>query len=165
MSRCEIVPGHRRLRRKRTGHQLIAYRGEAGIERNRLRLRARELHPVVLGRIVRGRDHHAAVEPVFPNCKVQRVRRNQADIGNVGAGIGRSARERIEKGDAGWTHVAARDDALGPEQRHEAAPDAVSDVIVDFGRINPANVVGLENSRIYLRLHGLPRFGGTDDDP
>ena len=114
---------------------------------------------------MRGRDHHAAVEAVFADGKVERVGRDQADIGDVGAGIGRSARERIEKGDARWPHVAARDDALGPEQRHEAASDAVCDVVVDFGRINPANVVGLENSRIYSRLHGLPRFGGTDDDP
>ena len=94
---------------------------------------------------------------VLADGEVERVGRNHADVDDVGAGFARAARERFEELLPRGAHVApdGHDRAISPprpaaEQRHEAAPDGVGNVIAEFGRINPANVVGLEYRGVHL---------------
>ncbi len=73
-------------------------------------LRTGELHAVVLGRIMRGRDHHAAVEAELSDREVERVGRNHSDVDDVGAGFGCAAGERFAEFLPRRAHVAADDD-------------------------------------------------------
>ncbi len=154
------------LGREGSLHELLADRRQARIERDRLGLRTRELHPVILRRIVRRRDHHAAVEGELADGEVERVGRNHPDIDDVGARFGRTTGKGVEQLLARRPHVAADHDgdpfwgcrSAGDDERYEAAPDRVGDVIAHFGRINTADVVGLKYSGIDLRLHCPPLF-------
>src|SRR5579875_1551258 len=64
-----VFGGYRTLsccgRRHLAGSDAIAHRRQTMLERKRLRLLAREFHSVVVGWIVRCRNHHAAVKAVF----------------------------------------------------------------------------------------------------
>ena len=55
--------------------------------------------------------------------------------------------------------------ALRTEQRYEAASDGVGDVVAEFGRINAANVVGLENRGIDSAVHSLRFFDRASVTP
>ena len=138
-------------------------RRQSGIQRDRLRLRAREFHAVVRGRIVGCRDHYATVGIVLPDGEVERVRGDQSDIDDVRPGLRGSPREGLEEAPAGGPHIAAHHDgrlgrrASRAQQRHEAPADPVGDVIAHFRRINAPNVVGFENRGVYPVLH-RPQF-------
>jgi hypothetical protein len=145
---------------KRVRRELISNRRQAGIERNRLGLRTRKFHAVILGRVVRSRNHDAAVEIEFADRKVECVGRDHTNVDDVGPRFTRAARKGLAQSVAGWAHVAPHyhTRALRPNQWHEAASNGVGRLLAQLGRINAANVVGLENRGVDLRLHGLPFF-------
>ena len=101
---------------------------------------------------MRSGNHDAPVKRELPDREIECVGRNHSDVDDVGAGFGCAPGERVAETFSGRPHVASDDDAvagdssapLEVEQRYEAAPDCVGDVVVQFGRINSADVVGLE---------------------
>ncbi len=106
---------------------------------------ARELHPVIVGGIVRRRDHDAAGIAVFADGEIQRVGRNEADVGDVGAGLGCAARKRFEQDVTRRAHVAPDGDRRRAEFGYERAADGVRQIGVDFGRIDASYVVAFED--------------------
>ena len=95
---------------------------EPGLQRDRLGVGASELHAVVFGRIVRCRNHHAAVESVFADGEVERVGRDHADVRYVGAGLRRAARKGLEELLARRAHVAPDHDCLAPTSGTKQRP-------------------------------------------
>ena len=127
--------------------QAVAQRAQAGVERDRLRAVAGELHAVVVGRIVRGRDHDTAGESIAAHGEIERVGRDQADVGHVRAALGRTARQRFEESRARRAHVPADDHRVDAELGDEGAPDCVSRRLVEFGREDAAQIIALEDRR------------------
>ncbi len=111
---------------------LIANLCQPGVERDRFGPRTRKLHSVILCRIVRGCDHHAAVEAIFTDGKIERIGRDHPDRGHIGAGLGRTTRKRCKKAFPARPHIATYDDAFATHKRYKAASDGVGHVIVEL---------------------------------
>jgi len=71
------------------GHTLLAGEGQGSL--------ADELHAVVLRRIVRGRDHRAAVEPALGDPEVEHLGRDQPDVEDRRPGGRGTGGERLEQ--------------------------------------------------------------------
>ena len=138
------------------GDDTIAHFAQAGIQRNRLRLFAAKLQAVVLRRVVRRRNHHAAVEAVFADREIERVGRDQADVDDIGAGFHCALGKGRRKRDAGGPHVAPDRDAFSSKHFDEGAPYVADDRFVDLCRIDAAHVVALEDRRIEVDGHRGP---------
>jgi hypothetical protein len=128
-------------------------------------MRASELHAIVLGRIMRSRDHDAAVQLERPHGKIERIGGNHSDVHDVRSGFGRSTSKCAGEFLPRRAHVAADGDGCATlarrrspgEQWDEAASDGICHFIAELGRINPADVVGFENRGIHLDAHS-PSF-------
>ncbi len=147
------------------GEDAIADLAEPGVARECLGAFARHFQAVVFGGIVGCRDHHAAVEAVLADGEVERVGRDEADVGDVGAGFVRPARERLEQGDARRAHVAADDDAAQPELLDERPADGVGRIVAQLVRVDAADVVALEDAGLERGRHRRRRFAGPSGEP
>ena len=76
-----------------------------------LALLAHQLEAVVVGRIVAGGDHEAAVELPVEGGEVHALGAAQADVDHVDAGIGEAADQCLRELLAGEADVAAHRDA------------------------------------------------------
>ena len=119
-----------------------------GVAAQRERLAPHQLDAVVLLRVVRRRDLRAAVVPVARDGEVHHVGAHHAVVDDVGALLARALDERRGHRRRRQAHVARHGDAPGVEVGDEAAADLPRRVLVDFRRIEAADVVGLEDGRV-----------------
>ena len=131
---------------------------EPGVAADGQRAAADDLHPGVLLGVVRGGDHDAAVEPQLADREIDHLRPDHPDVQDVDAGVGGSPDDRRGHGRAGHAHVAPDGDVLRLEQLRVGAADRVGALLVELGRVDPADVVGLEDLGIegharMLRAH------------
>ena len=120
---------------------------DAGVAADRDRLRLAELEAVPFARIVRRRDHHAAVRAEESVGVVGHRSGAEADVDHVRALFRDAAGEAFEQRGGVRTHVASHDDLLRAGEDDECAPDLFCEIGVDLLRVNAADVVGFENSR------------------
>lgn len=106
--------------------------------------RAAQLDAVVLGRVVRGREHGAG-EVQRARGVVQLVRGAQADLGDVHAECRCAAREGAGEAGRGGAHVVADDDRLGAGHPREGRPEELGQRLVPLVRDHPAYVVRLHD--------------------
>ena len=136
---------------------------DAVVARHRPRLVLGELQAVVLGRVVRGGDLHAAGRAQVADREVVHRRRRETDVDHVEAGGGQTLDERRGERRRGGPHVARDDHALAAvgaivlvEDAGEGAADPAGHRFVELARVDPANVVRLEDA-----CHGNPPEVGS----
>ena len=76
-----------------------------------LGLLAHELHAVVVGRIVAGGDHDAAVVATIEGREIHALGAAHADVVYIDAAVGQTAAHRIRETGAAQADIAADDDA------------------------------------------------------
>jgi hypothetical protein len=134
------------------------YGFETRVSSDGKRARAHDLHPRVLLRIVRRGDAHAAVEAELADGVVDHLGADEPEVEDVGAAVGRPFDQRGRHRRRREPHVAADGDPARPEMLDVAPSDPVGAVLVELRRVDPADVVGLENGR---REHA-PDARGSD---
>ena len=133
---------------RRPGGDHVADVVDAGVAAQRERLPPDHLDAVVLLRIVRRGDLRAAVVAVARDGVVEHVGAHHAVVDDVGAlGAGALDERRRHRGRR-QPHVARHRDPLRLQIADEAAADLPRRLFVHFGRIQPADVVGLEDGRV-----------------
>ena len=128
---------------------------EARIRTDRFRRLADELEPVVVGRVMAGRDHDAAVRLEVHDPEIDHLGAAKTDVEHLDAGLFEPPRHGIGKLLARQAHVAPDDDALRVEEFRGRVADAVADVRVELVRNLATDVVGLEAG--YRYRHGFWR--------
>ena len=122
---------------------------EARVLADGTRPRQAELEPVVLGGVVRRREHGAGgVEAA--RGEVHEVGRGQAEVDDVEALRSHAVRERSREPDAGGPHVPTDEHAVGascrPGHEHrERLADGPGDALIELVGGDAADVVGLED--------------------
>ncbi len=94
-----------------------------------------------------GGDHDAAVEAAGERGEVDAFGAAQADVVDVGAGVGEALDQRRAELVAGEADVAADADALGVQEGDEGLADLVGEVFVQFSGDAAADVVGFEGGQ------------------
>jgi len=130
--------------------------GDAAVARQRDRVAAHQLRSRPLRRVVRGGAGEPAVETARSNRVVEDLGGCHADVEHVGAGGCHAACVCLGELRRRGAHVAAERELelanRGPlEFRHnssEGASDALGDGRVDLARVEPANVVSLEDRAV-----------------
>src|SRR5215217_5642599 len=123
----------------------IADLGEARLAADRQRPLADDLHPRVLLGVVRGRDRDPPVEPEVADGEIEHLRPDEADVEDLRAGVHRTALRRRRHRRRREPHVPPDGDPLRGELLDVGSTDSVRPLLVQLGRINPTDVVGLEN--------------------
>src|SRR5665811_2622075 len=118
---------------------------------------AHELHAIVLRRVVRGGDHGAAVEASRGDAEIQHLRGHEAEVDRAGAAGGGAGRERLEQTGGRRARVHARAEPSRAELLRQGAADALSGLLVDLLRVQPAHVVRLEDVVRDRHQPSLPR--------
>src|SRR5215471_18423967 len=121
---------------------------EAGVAADGQRALADDLHARVLLRIVRRGDRDPAVEPELTDREVDHLRPDQPEIEHVRALGDRPACHGLDHGRRRGAHVVADRDPVRLEDLHEGTADRLRTPLVELGRVDPADVVGLEDLRI-----------------
>ena len=109
-----------------------------------LGLLAHEFHAVVIGRIVAGGDHDAAVVAAVEGRKIHALRAAHTDVVDIDATVGQTAAHRIGEFGARQADVAADHDALGIQELCVAARHAVGHIVVQLVGNAPTQVIGFE---------------------
>ena len=107
--------------------------------------RLTSLMPLYSLRVVRGGDLRAAVEPVAHDREVHHVGGAHPVVDDVGALRAGALDERRGNARRRDAHVARHGDPLRVEVGDERAADGAGGVLIDFRRIDTADVVGLED--------------------
>src|SRR5262249_34540201 len=102
-------------------------------------------HARVLLRVVGRGNRDPPVEAELADGEVDHLGSDQTELDDVGAAVRRALDHRLRDRRRGETHVPADRDPPRLELLDVRAPDAVSAVLVDLGRIDAAHVVGLEH--------------------
>ncbi len=121
---------------------------EAGVASDRERAAAHDLHPRVAARVVRRGDADPAVERELADREVDHLRAHEPEVENVGAAVRRALDRRGSHGRRRDAHVATDRDRARLEVLDVRPPDAVGAVLVQLARVQPADVVGLEDTRV-----------------
>ena len=114
---------------------------QSRVARDGARLRAHELHAVVLLRIVTRRDHDAAAEPEVRRCEVDHLRAALPKIHDVAARLGQPLCERITDRGTREPYIMTDRHFLRAKQRGETASDTIGKLLVDLVRIYAAYIV------------------------
>ena len=119
--------------------------------------RPAQLDPVVLGGVVAGSEHRRRrVEP--PRREVHEVGRDQPELDHVGAGqggaVGERGRERLRR----RPHVPPHQHQRRARERDERVADPPRDVVVEVVRVQPTDVVGLEDRVESLVAHSAAGY-------
>ena len=112
---------------------------------------AHHFEAVVCLGVVRGGDHHTGQVHLCAR-EVELVGADHADIDYVRALIGNSVRDSLEHLRTAQTHVAPHQYRLGSEKSDKCSTNQISRLFVQVGRINAADVIRLEDSRINLHV-------------
>ena len=115
---------------------------------DRQRAAAHDLHPGVLGGVVRGGDHDPAVEPELPGREVDHLGADHPEVGDVDAAVGDAVDHRLGHRRRREAHVAPDRDPPRLELLRERAPDRVRALLVELRRVERAHVVRLEGRGI-----------------
>ena len=105
---------------------------------------AHELHAVVVGWIVAGRDHDAAVVSAVEGGEVHAFGAADADVVHLDATLVQPRAQGVGERRAGQADVAPHRDAAGVQELRHATSHRVGDLIVEFVGNPAAQVVGLE---------------------
>ena len=130
---CAAMWGLRKLRALREAANVF----ETVVDADGPRLLAHEFHAVVVGRVVAGGDHDAAVKAAVERGEVHAFRAADPDVVDIGAAVGQGTAHGVGESGAGEPDVAADHHALGREELGIAASDAVRNLIIKFTG-NPA---------------------------
>ncbi len=109
---------------------------------------ADDLHPGVLLRVVGGRDGDTAVQLEVADREIDHFGADEPEVEDVGAALRRPADQRRRHRWRRDPHVTPDRDPPGLELLHVRTADRVSAVLVQLGRVDPSNVVRLEDLRI-----------------
>ena len=126
----------------------VAHVEEARLAADRQRAAADDLHPGVLLRVVRGGDADAAVEAELADREVEHLRPDQPEVEHVRAAVRGALDQRLGHRRRGDAHVAPDGDPARLELLDVRAPDRVRALLVELGRMEPADVVRLEDLRV-----------------
>ena len=107
-------------------------------------LLAHHLEAVVVGRVVAGRNHDAAVGAELAGAVIDHLGAADADVQHVAARLGETPGHRRRQLVARVADIAAQHDALRAQVLGRRVADAVGDVRVELVRDAPTHVVGLE---------------------
>ena len=145
--------------RRQLGERLAALLelGDAGVAAQRQRALPDQLHAVVLRRVVRGGDHGAAVQPPRGDAEVQHLRGHEAEVDGRGAGRGGAGGEGLEQPGGRGARVHARAEPGRAQLLRQGAADALGGGLVELLRVQPADVVGLEDAVGDRHVPSLPR--------
>ena len=136
------------LPRARHRQRAVAHVEQARVAADRQRPAAHDLHPGVLLRVVRRGHRDAAVELELADREIDHLRADHPEIEHLGSGIGCAFAHRRRHRRRRDAHVAADGDAFRLELLDERPADAVAAVLVDLRRVDPADVVRLEDFRL-----------------
>ncbi len=117
---------------------------EAGIAADRPRLGANHLEAVVIGRVVAGRHHDAAIHLELACREINHLGAADADIQYVTPGLGQALGNGGRQRFARVANIAAQHDALRVQELGGGVADAIGNVRVELVRDAPANIIGLE---------------------
>ena len=131
--------------------------GDPRVAAQRQRPLFHQLHAVVLRRVVRGGHHDAAVQPPGGDAEVEHLGGDETEVHGRGAGRGGAGGERLEKPGGRRTGVHARAEPRCAQLLREGAADALGGRLIQLPRIEPADVVGLEDAVGDRHLPSLPR--------
>ena len=134
--------------RAEAGQRAVAHVEEARVPADGKGAAADDLHPRVLLRVVRRGDGDAAVETERADGVVDHLRPDQPDVEDVGAAVGRALDRRGLHLRRHRPHVAPDRDPPRLELLDVGAADRVRALLVEFVRVDPADVVRLEHLRI-----------------
>ena len=121
---------------------------EPGVAADRQRAATDDLHPGVLLRVVRRSDADAAVEGELGNRVVEHLRPHEPELDDLGACVGEAVHDSREDGRRRQAHVVPDGGAAGLEMLRVRARHAVRAVLVELARVDPANVVRLEDGGV-----------------
>ena len=132
---------------------------EPGVAAHGERPAADDLHPRVLLRVVRRGDRDAAVEPVLADREVDHLGTDHPDVEDVDARVRGAADHRLRHRRRREPHVAPDSDPARLEDSRVRAADPVRAVLVELRRVDPADVVRLEDLRV--ERHGSVILGAV----
>ncbi len=132
----------------RDGERAVADVEEPGVGADRKRASAHDLRARVLLRIVGCGDRGAAVEPELADGVVEHLGPDHPDVDDFRARFCRPANERLMHRGRREPHVPADRDRLGLELLGVGATYRVGAGLVELGRIDPSDVVCLEDLRL-----------------
>ena len=126
------------------------HRGQAGVAGERPGLRANDLHAVIVGRVVAGGDHDAAVHPgarAAEHGVVDLLGAAQADVDHVHAATEQGGDDRPGQGRAAQAHVPADHHPAHPAVFGAGQGDAGGDGLVQLRGNAAAHIVGGETAQ------------------
>ena len=106
------------------------------------------LDPVPLLRVVGRGDDGPSVEVATPDGEVEHVRSDHPHVLDAAAPRGRSFDERRRDDRRARANVPTHGDVSRAEEIDEGSADLTGDGAVDLGRIDPTNVIGLEDGGV-----------------
>ena len=133
-----------------------AYLLEAGVAADRQRATSHDLHSRVAARVVRRGDADPAVERELADREVEHLGPDEPEVEDVGAAVGCALDCRGSHRRRREAHVAPDRDRARLEVLHIRPPDAIRAVLVQLTRIEPADVVGLEDTRVEHQADARP---------
>ena len=104
----------------------------------------RDLEPVVRRRIVRGGDHHRAVEVLLGREEVNHRRRAAPEVRHLGPGLGESLHQRVMHRIARRAAVASHQPAPPLHDPGKRQSDPVDRIQIEIGTERTAHVIGFE---------------------
>ena len=122
----------------------VAQLRQPGLRADRPGPFAAQLDPVVLGRVVAGRDHRPGHAQAAAGV-VQHVGRAEAALDHVGTLGDRAPGERPGQRLGRGAHVMHGDDAGGAGQPDERRPYRLGDLLIELVGNDPADVIRLED--------------------
>ena len=121
---------------------------------------ADQFHAVVVGGIVAGGDHDAAVAAGLLGGKVNFFGPAVADVRDPAAAMVQAQRDGLQQRAAGMADVATQCHADGLKALRVSQPQPIGDGGVQFVRHAPTDIVGLEATRGFARGHFPPSGNG-----
>jgi hypothetical protein len=97
---------------------------------------------------VRGRHAHAAVQAELADGVVDHLGAHHPEVEHVGTTVGGALDQRRGHRRCGEPHVPSDRDPARLEVLDVRAPDPVGAVLVELGRVDSADVVRLEDTRV-----------------
>ena len=118
--------------------------GQTAVDADRLRAGQTELHTVVLGRVVGGREHRTGGVQ-HAGGVVHHVGRRETEVDDVETLLHHAAGELLDEFDAGGPHVARDEDPVGVDQFCESDTQGVRDRSVELIGNRAPDVVRLDD--------------------